>query len=598
MEITFEKGRFIAKCSFEERLLFRDRSGRSLWSWDPHIKRWTVDDPAQVEKFQKHCVGEASAVMELYVEAKNTVIDQSRALDTDFKAIAPEPFEFYGFQNAGIEYALARRDTLIGDDPGLGKTNQAIGLGNHLWEANELEDVLILCEASQRAHWPRMWNQWTTSDLECGLIERKRRQKNKIAKTVSIIPDLPVLVLNYDIIGHVHDWLTEQPWSLIIADECQALRNLEANRTRLVFGDDERLVVSYTSQGKPIRKRLPAVEGLRADRRCFLTGTPIENRVHDLWPIIRAFDPDGLGKDYEYFAKRYCGAYHTAYGLNTSGAQNLIELQRHIRATFMIRRTTAQALPDMPPKTRRPYFLPAEDFKKVLKREGDTFADSLEALESHLGISGDGDTEDRMFSVWEELHERYGKNLEEATYEEILELVPEEAAGAFEEIAKLRSELAIAKVPYIIEHVKKITDAGEKVVVFFYHKVVGQALKEAWGDACGYIDGSVPSKKRQDEVDRFQEDPDCLAMFGQLHAASKGFTMTAARRAVFGELDWRPGTMKQAENRVWRISQENHCLIDHLIVESSIEVRQSHSLIDKIEAMEQALDREDDLEYE
>ena len=71
--------------------------------------------------------------------------------------------------------------------------------------------------------------------------------------------------------------------------------------------------------------------------------------------------------------------------------------------------------------------------------------------------------------------------------------------------------------------------------------------------------------------------------------------MTVANRAVFGELDWRPGTMKQAENRIWRISQENHCLIDHMIIESSIEVRQSQSLIEKQAAMDAALD--DEAEY-
>jgi SNF2 family DNA or RNA helicase len=259
----------------------------------------------------------------------------------------------------------------------------------------------------------------------------------------------------------------------------------------------------------------------------------------------------------------------------------------------MVRRTTQQALPDMPPKTRRPFFLPADDFKHVLKKSDDVFERSLDALEEHLGLKAEGETEDRMFSVWEELYTRYGDQIEDATYEEIMELVPEEASIAFEEIAKLRSELAVAKVPYIIRHVREITDAGEKVVVFFYHKTVGQALREAWGDSCGYIDGSIKPTKRQDEVDRFMEDPDCTAMFGQLHAASKGFTMTVARRAVFGELDWRPGTMKQAENRIWRISQENHCLIDHLIVESSIEVRQSHSLIEKQEQMDKALDHEE-----
>jgi SWI/SNF-related matrix-associated actin-dependent regulator 1 of chromatin subfamily A len=478
-------------------------------------------------------------------------------------------------------------------------TTQAISFANELFEAGELEDVLILCEASQKAHWNRQWPDWTTTDLDIGVIQRKPRQKNGVKRTVSIIPDTAAVVVNYDILGKVHDWLTEQEWSLVIADECQALRNMEAERTRLVFGDVERSVTLPNGRGGFFRKRLEAVAPIRAARRIFLTGTPIENRVHDLWPIVRAFDPDGLGSDYEYFIKRYCGAFWTDYGWNTSGSSNLIELQRYLRSTFMVRRTTAQALPDMPPKSRRPIFIPADNFKSILKKEDDVLGRNLDALEQHLAMerSGDETVEERMFSVWEELHNKFGAEVEDWSYEDIMEHVPEEASVAFHEIAKFRSELALAKVPFIIDHVRQITDAGQKVVVFFYHTAVGQALKAAWGDSCGYIDGSVKAEKRQEEVDRFQEDEDCVAIFGQLHAASKGFTMTVANRAVFGELDWRPGTMKQAENRIWRISQENHCLIDHMIIESSIEVRQSQSLIEKQAAMDAALDEEFELEY-
>jgi SNF2 family DNA or RNA helicase len=595
MRITFDDGQFIAKCSFEERKSLQ----KAGWTWDDAIKRWVTTEPAAVERFASSCEGTAQEIISVFLEERNNVIGLSRALGTDFVGLVPDGKELYGFQNAGVEYALGRRDTLIADDPGLGKTNQAISFGNELFDAGELEDALILCEASQKAHWPRMWRDWTTTDLDIGVIQRKPRQKNGVKRTVSIIPDTAAVVVNYDILGKVHDWLTEQEWSLVIADECQALRNMEAERTRLVFGDVQRTVTLPNGRGGFFRKQYEAVAPIRAARRVFLTGTPIENRVHDLWPIVRAFDPDGLGSDYEYFIKRYCGAFWTDYGWNTSGSSNLIELQRYLRSSFMVRRTTAQALPDMPPKSRRPIFIPADNFKSILKKEDDVLGRNLDALEQHLAMERNGDetVEERMFSVWEELHNKFGAEVEDWSYEDIMENVPEEASVAFHEIAKFRSELALAKVPFIIDHVRQITDAGQKVVVFFYHTAVGQALKAAWGDSCGYIDGSVKAEKRQEEVDRFQEDEDCVAIFGQLHAASKGFTMTVANRAVFGELDWRPGTMKQAENRIWRISQENHCLIDHMIIESSIEVRQSQSLIEKQAAMDAALDDEGDIEY-
>jgi SWI/SNF-related matrix-associated actin-dependent regulator 1 of chromatin subfamily A len=344
-----------------------------------------------------------------------------------------------------------------------------------------------------------------------------------------------VCVVNYDILPAHHGELRAVQWDLIICDECHALKNETTGRTQQVFGGG--------------RKRLAP---LRAKRWAFLTGTPILNKPRELWPLLKSIDPTGLGADKDKFAKRYCQAFWMeGRGLWWDGAGNLEELQAYMRSKFMIRRLKADVLKDLPAKRRQVIVLePDKSLAGDLKKE-------LKTYEEHAS-------------------ELAGKD---------------PIALNFEGLSEIRKEIALKKVPYVVEHLKEVLNEQDKVVVFGHHHEVTDALAAAFGSTSVVVDGRVPNEERQRAVDRFQSDSTCKIFIGGIQSAGVGLTLTAASTVVFAELDWVPGNMSQAEDRCHRIGQKEQVLVQHIVLANSLDERMAETIIKKQEIIEKALDR-------
>jgi SWI/SNF-related matrix-associated actin-dependent regulator 1 of chromatin subfamily A len=127
------------------------------------------------------------------------------------------------------------------------------------------------------------------------------------------------------------------------------------------------------------------------------------------------------------------------------------------------------------------------------------------------------------------------------------------------------------------------------VVVFCHHHDVSRALKAAFPSAA-LVTGETPMAQRMAEVDRFQTDPDCRLFIGGIQAAGVGLTLTAAQVVVFAELDWVPGNMTQAEDRLHRIGQRGSVLVQHLVFNDSVDAYMAQMVISKQGVIEQALD--------
>lgn len=134
------------------------------------------------------------------------------------------------------------------------------------------------------------------------------------------------------------------------------------------------------------------------------------------------------------------------------------------------------------------------------------------------------------------------------------------------------------------------TEQSSKVVIFVHHHDVVAALAQEFGDSCVTLTGEDSIEKRQIAVDRFQTDPTCRVFIGSLKAAGVGITLTAAHHVVFGELDWVPGNMSQAEDRCHRIGQKDNVLVQHLVLEGSLDSRMARVLIEKQAVIDAALD--------
>lgn len=463
-------------------------------------------------------------------------------------------------------------------------TVEAIGVANY-YGSDAIKRVLVLAPATLKVNWAREWQKWSTLGLTVGIAgtfpeSYKNAEGKRRVKMVPYWPDTDVVILNYDQLARFTEQVHAVHWDLLICDEAHVLKNEDAGRTQEVFG--------FWS-----RKLKAQVPGIHWRFALFLTGTPIMNRPADIWTLVKSCDPDGLGRDWKQFAYRYCGGHIGYHGFEAIGATNLDELHDKLRARIMVRRLKKDVLKELPPKSRHVIVLPADGLQKKITAEMDAVEQALALYEAEMGIRPEGDLD---IDVLETLVSKF-RTADFDAYAEDLESSGDVASVPIRDLAVARRDLALMKVPMIVEHVKRVLETEDKLIVFAWHKAVVEALREAF-PGCATIAGDISSavrrdgtSARQDQIDRFQTDPDCRVFVGQIQAAGVGATLTAARVVVFAELDWRPGMVTQAEDRAWRLGQTDHVLIQHLVVEDSLDDRVVKSLITKQAIAGEGLDR-------
>jgi SWI/SNF-related matrix-associated actin-dependent regulator 1 of chromatin subfamily A len=272
---------------------------------------------------------------------------------------------------------------------------------------------------------------------------------------------------------------------------------------------------------------------------------------------------------------RYCGAYNNGWGWDFSGSSNLGELQTTLRSTILVRRLKSEVLKELPDKVRQVIELPSNGAKKLVEAE-------WEAWRAH---------KDRV----EELQKR----IEEAAvlkdvdaYRVAVKALQSEMVIAFSEMAKVRHDTAVAKIPMVVEHLTNVLESGNKAVVFVWHHDVVDALAKEFEGVSVVIDGRVPPSKRIELVDAFQMNPKIKLFIGSITAAGVGITLTAASHVIFAELDWVPGNVSQAEDRLHRIGQKDCVLVQHLVLEESLDAHMAKVIVKKQEVIETALDKE------
>ena len=422
--------------------------------------------------------------------------------------------KLFPYQQEGIAFALEREGALIADEMGTGKTIQAIGVIN---EDPSIEQVLIVCPASMRIPWRRELEKWLIRSLSIGIIGVDKEASSKLL-------DRQMLIINYDRLHQFEKELSGVVYDLAILDECHAIKNPEARRTK-------------------------AAIKIKARRRIALSGTPLLNRPIELYPTLSWLSPTQWPPgDWFQFAVRYAGAHQNGFGWDVSGASNLPELSHRLRSTVMIRRTKAEVLPQLPPKIRSVIELyPDAEMQGLLKRE-------LKAFESRLHVN----------------HE----------------------AIDWDDLAIVRHETALAKVPLILQYLEELLDGGvEKVVVFGHHRDVIARLSEGLSKHRPVIlNGGMTPKQRQDSIDRFQSDSSVRVFIGNIVAAGTGITLTAASHCVFAELSWVPAEVTQCEDRLHRLSQQDCVNIHHLVLEGSLDAVMVRVIIKKQRVIDAVLE--------
>lgn len=383
--------------------------------------------------------------------------------------------------------------------------------------ADELRQILIICPASLKLNWEREWRQWST----------RKGDQVCVVNGNGWPVGANVVIVNYDLLKKYSAELHARFWDLLACDESHYLKNSKSQRTKEVIGQWQKDDFGIWTQ---------PVKPIQAGRTLFLSGTPLLNRPVELWTTCKALDPEGLGAmGRRAFEERYCDASEDFYGWNNTGASNLGELSRKVKG-FSIRRTKEQVLAQLPPKRLQVIVL-------------DTPRELREKLEQEKA--------------------EYDKAMLTGGY------------VSFESMSKVRKQVALAKAKYVIEHLEDLLESESKVVCMAHHHEVIDRIADAFSGTSVVMDGRASLRERQTAIDCFQSDSSCKLLIGGIKVAGTGITLTAASVIVFAELDWTPGVLSQAEDRLHRIGQTRRVLVQHIVLDNSLDAHLVRLLVKK-----------------
>ena len=470
-------------------------------------------------------------------------VDLSKATDCNIDFKRPDGLNYFPFQRAGIAYALPRSKVLIADEMGLGKTMQAIGVANN--DPIPVKNILVVPPAGLLINWERELLKWLCPKLSGDYASSTK------------VPSSDIVLCNYEIGFRIKDLLAQRKWDMIIYDEAHYLKNADSKRTQAFLGSESK----------------KGCYPLEARRLIFLTGTPILNRPIELWPMLRVIDPEGLGWSYWSFAKKFCGGDDQPAGYREfSGSSNLDVLQERLRTSVMIRRLKKDVLKELPPKRRQIIAIPGDAVKKQVQAELNFYVQNTQLIEDAINRAAQsqaaGDT---------------------ASYNEATADLRGLKQTLFMEMAKLRHDTAVAKVPYLIQYLEDALEQQDKIVLFAHHQDVINPIYQKFQSVAVKFDGSMSKEAKQLAVDIFQGQQRCKLFIGSITAAGVGITLTEASYAIFAELDWRPAMVTQAEDRLHRIGQLESVLIQHIVFDNSLDANMAKTIVEKQEVIDAAI---------
>src|SRR5450631_2407188 len=437
------------------------------------------------------------------------------------------------YQQAGVQwlYLLTqlRLGACLADDMGLGKTIQVLSLLLVLKnEASEnRKPCLLVAPASLLANWAAEIARFAPS-LKTVVVHPSAEPAEKLkADDAANLADVDLVITSYGFLAR-SPWLGTTPWRLVVLDEAQAIKNPAAKQTKIV-------------------------KQLRADARIALTGTPIENRLGDLWSIFDFINPGLLGssKQFSTFVKRLDERPQNPYG-------PLRDLVR----PYILRRlkTDKSIIGDLPDKTEVKTFCLLSRKQAALYQQAiDEFSDQLENAD---GIQRKGIVLALLMRL-KQICNHPSQWLGDNSW-------AEEDSG---KLARLR------------ELTEEIASRQEKALVFTQFKETTAPLGAFLGSVFGrpglILHGETEVKKRKDLVRAFQEDDDVPFFVLSVKAGGTGLNLTAASHVIHFDRWWNPAVENQATDRAFRIGQTKNVLVHKFVCRGTVEEKIDHMIESK-----------------
>ena len=538
------------------RILRKARPDEAFWElWNANqgaLRSMGISVSKDLSEQWEVCLWQVLPADEVERRAKS--LENSRAVAADIVVPAPEGLSYFPFQLAAIQYGLEREGVLLADDMGIGKTIEALGILN---ARPNVSRVLIITRATLKTNWHREATKWLVRPLTVGIADSK------------CFPSTDVVIINYDIC-HKFPTKLEFMWDMVILDESHAIKNPKSRRSKAIVG--------YRPSRKEAAAGVLPTSGIPARYRLALSGTPIENCISEIFTVINYLAPDKVPSRWKFESQWFNGS-NNGFGWQLGPPKNLDGLQKTLREAVMIRRLKSEVLGDLPPKTRMIVNLDAKGMEHIVKAEREIEQKHEKTLvESQAEYElAKCKTEDEFKASIENLRKRNGI--------------------AFTEMAKVRHEDALAKLPKVIPEIEAdIEERGNaKILIAAHHSDVIAQLQKAFPRSV-ILTGEMKLEDRQHSVDRFQSDPKCGPFIGSIRAAGEGITLTAANQVCFVEEDWVPGKITQFEDRCHRIGQRDNVLVKHFVVAGTMDANMAAACVAKQNEADAALDDKPELD--
>jgi len=437
--------------------------------------------------------------------------------------------ELLPYQLDGIAFAAGACRSIIADEMGLGKTIQGIGLAAYLAAEANIRKVLVICPASLKSQWQAEIGRFT--DLSAQQILGSAAER-----TDQYANDAFFTICNYEQVMRDILAIEACEWDLIILDEGQRIKNWEAKTSRVI-------------------------KALRSPFALVLSGTPMENRIDELFSVVEFIDDRRLGPAYRFFNQHRM----VDESGRVLGFENLDQLRARL-APILLRRTRANVLGELPPRTTNLIRIPATDEQAELNAQHMQTVASITA-KSYF-------TEMDFMRLQKAL-------LMCRMAADSTSLVNKQLPGHSSKLEKLE------------ELIGQLTAEPDRKVVLFSEWTQMLDLIEARLHAAGAgfvrLDGKVPQKKRQQIVRTFQTDPACRFII-MTNAGSTGLNLQAADTVINVDLPWNPAVLEQRIARAHRMGQKRPVQVYILVTDDTIEERLLDTLSAKKELALAALD--------
>jgi superfamily II DNA or RNA helicase len=438
----------------------------------------------------------------------------------------------YRYQEEGVLHLAFGRRVLLADDMGLGKTIQAIAAAALLHQLRDIQRVLIVTPASLKHQWAREINRFTSLPVQIiqgNQVERRRQYRE---------PQF-FNIVNYELVLYDQGDIIKQQFDLVILDEAQRIKNWRT-------------------------KTADTIKQLRSPYAFVLTGTPLENRLDELYSVLQFIDPTILGPLWRFNERYYEVERRPTGSYKVLGYKNLDELRRRI-SPYVVRRVRDEVLLDLPDRIDNNFFVEMTDPQWDAYHEYEHKVAKLMAQAKRRPLTPDEHkmllgflTKMRLICNALALHDP-----------EIRPADREKTSPKLREFREIMGE--------------EVAGNGHKAIVFSQWSTMlafTEPLLEKLNVGWVKLTGDVPSVKRGALVERFFDDPACK-VFLSTDAGGVGLNLQAASMVVNLDLPWNPAVLGQRIARAHRHGQKQPVHVINLIAQGTIEERMLDTLAAK-----------------